>query len=88
MDIRGDSIAIKYNSTCIKMVKCNNFGSNFILKHYKKIYDFGLITPKLLAVIDKDNILTLYIKIDQAKEIEIPLDYLSSTQKSNSNEEK
>ena len=35
MDLKGDSIAIKMNSTCIKMMKCNNFGSNFILRHSK-----------------------------------------------------
>jgi len=88
MDIRGESIAIRYNSSSIKMVKLNNFGSNFILKHYKKIYDFALITPKLLAVLDKDNILTLYLKMDKAKDVEIPLDLIPNFKKSNLNGEK
>ena len=87
MDIKGDSIAIRMNSSSIKIVKCNNFGSNFILKHYKKIHDFALLTPKLLAVIDKDNILTLYLKLDKPKEVPC-LDETLSPQKQNSHEEK
>lgn len=87
MDIKGDSIAIRMNSSSIKIVKCNNFGSNFILKHYKKIHDFSLLTPKLLAVIDKDNILTLYLKLDKPKEVP-SLDETLSPQKQNSHEEK
>jgi hypothetical protein len=86
MDIRGDSIAIRYNSKCIKMMKCNNFGSNFILKHFKKIIDFALVTPKLLAVLDKDNVLTLYLKLDKPREIEA--EGAPVPKKQNSNDDK
>lgn len=88
MDIRGDSIAIRYNSKCIKMMKCNNFGSNFILKHYKKVIDFALVTPKLLAVLDKDNALTLYLKLDKPREVEVEADEVPLPKKQNLNEEK
>lgn len=71
MDINGDSITVRMNQSSLKMLKLSNFGSNFILKHYKKVMDFALITPKLLAVLDKDNVLTLYLKLDQPKTIQV-----------------
>lgn len=81
MDIRGDSIAIRFNSMSIKMLKWNNFGSNFILKHYKKIHDFALVNPKLLAVLDKDNTLTLYQKVDKQIQIPIPSEHAPASAK-------
>jgi hypothetical protein len=81
MDLRGDSIAIKFNASSIKLVKCNNFGSGFILKHYVKIHDFALITSKILAVLDKNNLLTFYVKLAKERQVEVPIE-LSPKKKS------
>ena len=66
MDLRGDWIAAKINTNCVKLLKTNNFGSNFIIKHHKKIVDFWLITNKHMAILDKDSELYIYLKPEQS----------------------
>ena len=87
MDIRGDTIAVRMNYSSVKLLKWNNFGINFILKHKIKILDFALISSKHLAVLDKDNILTFYLKTDKPKEI-TNSEISTSPKKQNSGEEK